>query len=259
MPATTDADPRPERPLPGGDLVSAFLWGRAVLVGAFWYPILIGLSHLMPLSRCRGIARLAFRSFLRAAGADLRVEGLEHIDPDSTYLYMGNHVSLFDPFLFIAAVPQWVVALEKRPNFGIPVYGRLISRWGNIPVDRDDLRSALESLQTVREALERGQSICIMPEGTRSRDGEMGDFKVGPFHLAIEAKARIVPFGFRNLARFNRTGSGRLARARVDVVFTPAIDAAEYGKHEIAALSRRVRDQISEAIMAGGCGPGRHA
>jgi 1-acyl-sn-glycerol-3-phosphate acyltransferase len=228
--------------------VSLALWVRTAAVGGFWYVVLVGLSYVVPMARLRRLAQRGFRAFVEAAGADVRIVGADRLDPGATYLYLGNHVSLFDPFFFVVAAPQWVVALEKRPNFKIPVYGRLITRWGNIPIDRDDLQGALAALKEVVAALQRGQSVCVMPEGTRTRDGEVGEYKVGPFHAAIEAGVTVVPFAFRGLTKFHRVGTWRLRPGIVEVVFTPPIDARQFRKDDIATFSDLVRRQILDAL-----------
>jgi 1-acyl-sn-glycerol-3-phosphate acyltransferase len=229
-------------------LTSALRW---LLCGAWmlvWYPILVGGSYVMPISRLAGLARFFFRSTLRILGAKLVVKGLEHIDPSKPYLYMGNHVSLFDPFAFVAAVPQYVVAVEKRPNFKIPVYGRLIGRWGNIPIDRESPSAALRTLIECGQKLKEGQSICLMPEGTRTRTGEMGEFKNGPFRVAMDAGAQVVPFALKGMLDFNKTGTWRVHRATVEVIFTPPVDGTAYDKKTLQAFSDRVRDQLVEAL-----------
>jgi 1-acyl-sn-glycerol-3-phosphate acyltransferase len=203
---------------------------------------------MVPMRRLAGPARSFFRSSMRILGARLVVRGLEHLDPARPYLYMGNHVNLFDPFAFVAAVPQFVVAVEKRPNFKIPVYGWLIGRWGNIPIDRDTPASALRTLVECGQRLEAGESICLMPEGTRTRTGEVGGFKNGPFRVAVDAKAQVVPFALKGMHAFNQTGSFRVRKSTVEVIFTPPIDAAGYTRQTLQDLSDRVRAQTLEAL-----------
>lgn len=229
-------------------LTSILRWLVCGLLMLVWYPPLILASFVVPMSRLHGPARLAFRLTMRVLGLKLVVRGLEHIDPARSYLYVGNHVNLFDPFVFVSGVPQWVVAVEKRPNFKIPVYGWLIGRWGNIPIERDDPEAARETLQEVVRRLQAGESICLMPEGTRSRDGEVGAFKSGPFQVAIEAGTRVLPFALRNMDKFNRTGSFLVQPAEVELVFTPAIDAGEYDMKGLRSLLKRARAQTIEAL-----------
>ncbi|MDB5099793.1 MAG: plsC2 [Cyanobacteria bacterium RYN_339] len=229
-------------------ITSAFRWLICGLLMLVWYPLLIGGSYVVPMARLHRPARFIFWLTMRVLGARLVVRGLEHIDPARAYLYMGNHVNLFDPFAFVAAVPQFVVAVEKRPNFKIPIYGWLIGRWGNIPIDRDNPASALRTLVELGQRVKGGESICLMPEGTRTRTGEMGEFKNGPFRVAVDAKAQVIPFALKGMHAFNQTGSFRVRRAVVEVIFTAPIDAGEYDKRTLQALSDLVREQTLVAL-----------
>ncbi len=231
-------------------ITSLLRWGVVGALMLAWYPALIAASYVFPMARLNRIACACFRLSMRILGARLVVRGAEHLDPARGYLYLGNHVNLFDPFAFVSAAPHHVVALERRRNFRIPVYGWLIARWGNIPIERDDPTAAMKTLDEVAQRLARGESICVMPEGTRTRDGAMGEFKTGPFRVAIDAKALVVPFALRNMRRFNRTGSLRVHPCEVEVVFMPPIDAGAYDRLDMQALSDEVRERMQAALEA---------
>jgi 1-acyl-sn-glycerol-3-phosphate acyltransferase len=154
------------------------------------------------------------------------------------------------------AIPQWCVAIEKKSNFKLPIYGLLIKRWGNIPIDRENLGSALQSLEQAKRALASGESIAIMPEGTRSRDGQLAKFKKGGFHLAIDAGATIVPYAYKGLYEFMPHGTYWLRARTIEVVFTPPIDASAYTKEDLPALIAKVRGQILDALDQAETGSG---
>lgn len=223
-------------------------WAVCAALMVAWWPVLVVGARLGLIARLHPFARRAFRLSLRVLGMDLRVSGLEHVDPARPTLYLGNHVSLFDAFAFVAAVPQRVVAVEEAANFRFPVYGPLIRAWGNIPLDRTDAASALASLDGVVAALQAGQSVCMMPEGTRTRDGDVGAFRLGPFRVALEAGTTIVPFALRGMRAFNRPGTWVVRPAAVEVVFLPAIDTSAYAREDLAALAERVRADLLAAL-----------
>lgn len=229
-------------------ITSILRWAFGLPLFLCWAVVLIALSYIWPMRKLRPLAKFAFRMTLAVFGLRVKVSGTEHIDPNKGYIYMSNHVSLFEPFIVGISHPTWVIAIEKQENFKIPFYGLLISRWGNIPIDRGNLESAKQSLERAKEALADGVSIGFMPEGTRTRNGELGPFKKGGFHTAIDAGAEIVPFAFRNLYQFNRTGSWLLTPQTVEVHFTAPIDSKAYGKEHLDALSDKVRSQIIEAL-----------
>lgn len=227
---------------------ATFRWAFGWIVATAWILAIAQYSLFAPAQRNHRVWRIGFKMILDAFGIKLIVRGLEHIDPTRGYLFASNHVNLFEPFLGMMAIPQWIVAIEKESNFKIPVYGLLIKAWGNIPINRTDIHAAKRTLDIACQALASGTSIAIMPEGTRTRDGRLGPFKKGAFHMAIDAKATIVPYVFKGLYAINRTGSYLLTPGTVEVVFTPPIDTSEYTKETLLELSDRVRAQILAAL-----------
>jgi 1-acyl-sn-glycerol-3-phosphate acyltransferase len=162
---------------------------------------------------------------------------------------MTNHLNLMEPFVDMPEIPGWVVAIEKKENFKLPIYSGLIKAWGNIPIDRGDSASARDSLAYAKTVIEGGTSVAIMPEGTRSPDGKLQPFKKGGFHLAIETGATIVPYVHKGLERFQRKGSLLIRPTDVELVFLDPIDASQYTKEQVGELMERVRSVI-EAELA---------
>jgi 1-acyl-sn-glycerol-3-phosphate acyltransferase len=133
-----------------------------------------------------------------------RVEGFENMDPKQPYVVVLNHNSMIDilclykvPFIF-----KWV---SKKEVYRIPIVGRLLFLHGDIVINR---ASAKEAMQLVhdrgKEWLSKGASVCIFPEGTRSKSGEIQGFKAGAFILAKDAGVPILPIvldGTRTLTR----------------------------------------------------------
>jgi 1-acyl-sn-glycerol-3-phosphate acyltransferase len=224
-------------------------WFIGWALATFWILAIAVSAIFVPPPRLHKLWKFGFRSITSAAGLKVVVRGLEHIDPDKGYLYMTNHLNFLEPFIDMPAIPGWVVAIEKKENFKLPIYGLLIKAWGNISIDRGDSSAARKSLEYAREILAGGRSVAIMPEGTRGSSNEMLPFKKGGFHLAIDTGATIVPYAHKNLHTYNRKGSLLLNPTTIEVVFTPPIDASQYTKDTIDELMARVRGQI-EAELA---------
>src|SRR5690606_15630305 len=128
------------------------------------------------------------RRLVEQAGIVIETVGRDNLTPAQTYVVMSNHQSHYDiPVIFQAlAIPIRMVA--KTELFKIPVFGQAMLDSGFIEVDRANRRRALESLKLAgRRIREDNLSIWIAPEGTRSLDGKLGEFKTGGFHLAREA------------------------------------------------------------------------
>lgn len=135
------------------------------------------------------------RALCWLAGVRVRVEGMENIDPARTYIFAGNHSSQYDIFAFQGYFPHDFRWIAKKELFRIPVFGQAMHRVGYIPIDRSHGRQALKSLDEAAGRIAAGSSVLIFPEGTRSVDGQLQDFKTGAVLLAIKAGVPIVPIG----------------------------------------------------------------
>lgn len=133
------------------------------------------------------------RMLLRSFFIRVKVIGLEKIDSNKTYIFMSNHVNIFDVFLLYGYIPNFARGVELDSHFSWPIWGQVITRFGNIPISQKKLQSAMQSLDKAEEAIQNGTSIIILPEGHRNRDGNMLPFMRGPFLMAKKAKADIVP------------------------------------------------------------------
>ncbi len=227
-------------------LRSAILW---ILGGAFFgltFTILsIGL-FVIERERIFALARVLFAIEAKLMGIRLSVTGLEHLDRRRTYLIMGNHQSLFDLFVIPAAIPLTYVAVEAAYHFSIPLWGSLVRRWGCIPIHRHDLEKAKQSLEIARQRLREGCSIIILPEGHRTLTGRMGPFKKGPFHLARQAGADILPFAISGLFEYNRKGSFQLNPKSVRVAIGLPIPYGTCARMTAEQLRDHVRRTIAE-------------
>lgn len=135
------------------------------------------------------VISFAFDYALWLTGARLRVEGLEKV-PEGTFFLVSNHLSGFDPLILLVALRRLeMVFISKPENFKIPIIGRYMHRCRHLSIDRDDARKALT---TINEAIELISddivSVGIFPEGTRSKTGELGEFKYGCFRIAQKSK-----------------------------------------------------------------------
>ncbi|MCL2789457.1 MAG: 1-acyl-sn-glycerol-3-phosphate acyltransferase [Desulfobulbus sp.] len=130
------------------------------------------------------------------AGVRVRVEGLTNIDPGQIYIFAGNHCSQYDIFSFQGYFPHDFRWIAKKELFRIPIFGQAMHRVGYIPIDRSHGRQALKSLDDAARQIASGSSVIIFPEGTRSPDGTLQEFKAGAVLLAIKAGVPIVPLGF---------------------------------------------------------------
>ena len=225
---------------------SAMLWASGTAFFATTFVVLFVGLFTMSRERVFALARFFFTIQTRLMGIRLKVTGLSHIDQNRTYLIMGNHQSLFDLFVVPAAIPLTYVAVEAAYHFSIPLWGSLITRWGCIPIHRNNLEKAKQSLETARQRLGDGVSIIILPEGHRTLSGELGPFKKGPFHLALQADADILPFAISGLYEYQSKGTFHLNPKAVRVSIGPAIPYAAVSDMTPERLRDHVRGVIAD-------------
>ncbi len=132
------------------------------------------------------------RAAVRVGGWTVVTEGAENL-PGEGAILVANHQSLVDIPLLVAAFDREVRFLAKAELGRIPVFGAAMRKAGNLFVDREDPRDAVRVIREAGEAMRRGEMIVIFPEGTRSADGSIGEFKPGAFFIARKTGAPLVP------------------------------------------------------------------
>ena len=181
------------------------------------------------------------------ADAEIRmtVEGESHIQ--SGAIYMSNHQSLYDIPAVGGLVPG-IRMVTKAELFKVPVWGAALKASGFISINRRNREQAIASLKEAAAKMKAGTSIWIAPEGTRSRDGKLHDFKKGGFVMAIETGATIVPVTVEGTYEVlpPKTAAVRLGRS-VSVRFHAPIDASQYTLEQRDDLMAAVRAAIAEA------------
>jgi 1-acyl-sn-glycerol-3-phosphate acyltransferase len=184
---------------------------------------------------------------VRAAGIQVEVLGREHIPPDRACIFMSNHVSNLDPPVELPMFPGRSSVMLKRQLMNIPILGAAMRMADFIPVERGGKRDAAQaSVVAAAGAQGKGLHILVYPEGTRSRDGRLQPFKKGPFYLAMETKAPVVPVVVTGTEKMMRKGSWAITPGVAQVRFLPAIEPAAFLTRE--DLLRAVRGAIAEAL-----------
>jgi len=186
---------------------------------------------------------------LRIAGVTPRAEGVENIPP-GVCLFVSNHVSNVDPPVIVGRIPGRVAFLVKRELFRIPFLGTAMRLGRFIPVNRRDPSAARASVRLARKYMKEGISYVIFAEGTRSRDGSLGEFKRGSFLLAIESGAPVVPVTILDTRKILPRGAFLIRPGIARVIFHPAIATSAYSHATRRDLAERVRSVIASALPA---------
>ena len=180
------------------------------------------------------------RAFVRSGGWKLRVEGMENL-PSGGAVLVANHQSVVDIPMLLSAFPRSVGFLAKHELGEIPLFGKAMAAAGNLFVDRDDPRDAVRMLREAGARLRDGRLIVVFPEGTRSGDGVIGEFRPGAFFLAQKSGAPIIPVYLDGGYRAIPKGGFRVRHAELLVRVLPPLSPGEGAggsKERIAAAVR---------------------
>ena len=185
--------------------------------------------------------------FVRAVGVHIKVKGVERI-PKGTVIFAANHTSAADAPAVVGAIPRRIAILLKRSLFGYPIVGQAFHLAQFIPVDRFNRDSAITSLEQATEAIRNGQSFLIYPEGTRSPDGRLQEFKKGTAVMAIKAGVPLVPIACSNAHRIMRKREMKIYPGEILVEFLPPIDSSEYTFEQREVLNQRLHDELAAGL-----------
>src|SRR5215467_4485505 len=185
--------------------------------------------------------------FVRAVGVRVRVKGAERI-PQGVCLFAANHTSSADAPAIVGALPRRVAILLKESLFKWPIVGAAFRSAHFIPVNRGARDSAIGSVEKATEAMKAGQSFLIYPEGTRSPDGRLQEFKKGAVVMAIKAGVPIVPIVCSGAQLIMEKKSLVIRPGEIVVEFLEPIDASEYPFEERDGLNKAVHDAMAAAL-----------
>lgn len=219
-------------------------------------PLLALLGRFKPQARDRAAFKVvtnAFRIILFLAGTRLNVIGKERIPKDSAVLYIGNHRGFFDIVILYTLVPGLTGFVAKQEIKKVPILKLWMMYMNCLFLNRGDIREGLKTILEGIEKMKTGISMCIFPEGTRSRgesETDMLPFKEGSFKLAEKTGCPIVPIAMRNTADCLEKQFPRIRRANVTVEFGEPIYMSGLEKEEKKFIGAYTRDRIIEMLKS---------
>ncbi|MCX7944440.1 MAG: 1-acyl-sn-glycerol-3-phosphate acyltransferase [Deltaproteobacteria bacterium] len=160
-------------------------------------------------------------------------------------LFMSNHQSHYDIPTIYSTLPIFTMFLAKKELRKIPFLGWAMWLVGFVFIDRKNRDEAFKAIdEAARQFVEEKKSIVVFPEGTRSKDGSIGQFKKGGFHLAIQAKAKIIPIGIWGTINILPKGSWLVSPGKVVINIGKPIDASKYTRDSLGKLMDDVKNAI---------------
>lgn len=206
---------------------------------------------LLTRSRRRGVNffTTAFPQLLLAInGVTLNVLGAENLKKKRPAIFIFNHRNNFDPVIVGALVKDNWTGVGKKELQNDPIIGTIGKLVDTVFIDREDQKSAVESLRSAEELARKGLSVVIAPEGTRLDTRSVGPFKKGPFRLAMSAGVPIVPIVIRNAEVVSARNSSTLHPGTVDVVVYPPLSVADWTLEDLTERIAEVRELYVDTL-----------
>lgn len=172
----------------------------------------------------------------------------QHPLKKKAYIFMPNHVSFIDSPIMAAYFPHYTRAIETKSHFSWPLYGPFIRAYGNICIDRSSKEASKKTFDYTIKKLREGSSILVYPEGTRTRNGQLGKFKLMPFQFALESGCDIVPVSMSGVYELNQKGSWIVRPVRVRITYGKPIPYSSFKHMDKYELQEFVRVELQDML-----------
>ncbi len=180
----------------------------------------------------------------KACGVQVELLGLENVDSQRAQLFVANHQSFFDIFTLAGFLPVQLRWMAKASLFYLPFVGWAMSAAHYVKVRRGNRKQSLKAFNDALDRIKNGASAVIFPEGTRSNDGTIAEFKKGSHLLAIRSEVPIVPTVIIGTGDVMRKGSYGVKPGNIKIIFLKPIEIKNLNKKEKDAVLENVRQMI---------------
>lgn len=178
----------------------------------------------------------------------IHTTGMEKIPTDTLPLFVGNHISNYDPILQWHVLKKWNPAfISKKANFSVPFYGRIIRRCCFLGIDRESPKKALLTINKAARLIKKGEvSIGVYPEGTRSKNCKLLPLHSGVFLIAQKACVPIVVIATRGTETIHKNYPFRRSDVYFDIVDVIPVEELKAVKTDI--IGERVKNKLLEKL-----------
>lgn len=220
-----------------------------VLITLLLIPVLL-LCYLFGSSRpILWAGKNALRIGPKILGIRIEVTGIDVVEQNKPYIFMSNHLSFLDGPLLYCVIPLPIRVILKKEIFRIPIIGLGMKQVDFVPVDRKGIRGGKKSIDhAARLMKEKGHSFLIFPEGTRSRNGKMQEFRRGGFFLATTSQSAIIPISIQGSYDLMPKGKFFVKKGKIKVAFHPPVSVHGYYKDNLPVLLEKVRNEIQSGL-----------
>jgi len=214
----------------------------AVLLLPAWLYVLISPSH----KSAARVTTAALRAYLKVAGWRVRVDGREHLRENAPRMFVANHASYADIVVLMAALGTNYHFVAKAEVMSMPFFRTFLRKLGHFAFRREEPRARLQQAEQIEDALRRGESVFVFPEGTFTAQSGVRPFHLGAFKAAIASQREIVPIALKGTRRALRDGTWLPRPGRITITICPPIAPPPSATDWQQIV--RVRDSARETI-----------
>ena len=233
-------------------LVVYLYLGLVVMLGVLYFKSLDKkkekLGDAVVLEKIYAYASRMARRIVRLTGSRITINGAENIPKSGATLFVANHQSYMDIPVMMSVVDRPIGFVAKEELGKIPFFAQWIVYMKCVLITRGDTRKALAAILQAAKLLQQGHSLVLYPEGTRSIDGNLGEFKAGSLKAAQKGKAMVVPVAIDGAGNIMPRNSFWMYKTEVTVTVLPAISAETVQTMDTKELAMIVKKQIAGAL-----------
>ena len=224
-----------------------------LIVTIFW-TILFGIAVIFfsPFDYKKGkilgfIVKYWAKTIFKTMNINVRVIGLDKLDRNADYIFAPNHASSLDIPLILGFLPFWIVPISKIELKWIPFLGWAMQAAGHVFVDRRDHEKAMLSIAKIKNSLLKNpRSILIFPEGSRTNDGKVNQFKTGGLSIGISTKISIVPVAIEGTFESLSKHSKKFVNKLLTINIGSPVDTRKYSLDDRKNLAIIVNSEVKK-------------
>ena len=185
---------------------------------------------------------------LKLSGIRIVAKGKENIPAEEPVVFIGNHQSMMDVAVMLHEVDRPLGFLAKAELSKIGLVRKWILGIGSVFIERGEIRKGLEAIIQSAKVVKSGHALAVYPEGTRTRDGSMGEFKAGSMKIASKGGACIVPVAIRGAFEVMPPNKIWFYKGTIEVDFLPPISAEEVKALDSTTTAENVKAMIQAVL-----------
>ena len=186
------------------------------------------------------------RLMVRVYGCSVQYN--QKVPENETFVIMANHCSFLDVFAIPCTFTGKFSAVAASKNFAIPIYSLFLKKLKVVSIDRTNREQAIAGIKQAENLIKDGYHIVILPEGTRTKNGQLGQFKKGGFHLAINTNARILPIITRGLYDIKPVNRFTINPGKININIGHPITTSNKNVDELLLETKDVFNKMLEDI-----------